>query len=254
MNQGMQMLVPRLTPAVKAILIFSVATFILQLLLGTVGISLSHYLGFIPAKLTEFWIWQPVTYAFLHGGPLHLLFNMLILWSLGSELEGKWGAKLFTAYFFICTIGAAITYGFFAVFGIGGGPEAVVIGSSGAVYGLLLAYGILFGDRLLYFFMLFPMKARYFVMILGALELISSVFYSQNGVANTAHLGGMLTGFLFLAGYARWRQRVRTGSSRDRDAEVRRKRVSKAKHLKLVGHKRGNTDDDGDDTPPNQWN
>ena len=252
------MLAPRITPAVKTLVIFSVATFVLQLLLGMAGIHLSQYLEFVPARLADFWLWQPFTYAFLHGGPLHLLFNLLILWSLGSELEAAWGSKLFTVYFFVCALGAAITYGFFTVFGLGASPEVPVVGSSGAVYGILLAYGILFGDRMLYFFLLFPMKARYFVMILGAIELVSSVSYSQGGVAHTAHLGGMLTGFLFLAGLARWRQRVRTGLVEDRDVELRRKRLQKAKHLKLVGGgggRRGSVPDDDDDgTPPNQWN
>ena len=245
-------MVPKVTPAVRALLIASVAMFLLQLLLGATGINLSEYLGFVPAHLLDFWLWQPVTYAFLHGGLLHLLFNLLILWSLGSELEGQWGSKLFVVYFFICALGAAITYGFFTVFNLGASPTAPVIGSSGAVYGLLMAYGILFGDRLLYFFMIFPMKARYFVMILGAVELVSSVFYSGAGVAHTAHLGGMATGFMFLAGLARWRQRVRGDLVSGHEKELRRRRLEKAKHLKLVGTQ-GSSDDD-DDAPPGTWN
>jgi membrane associated rhomboid family serine protease len=225
---------PPLTPVVKALLIACVALFVLQLALGLAGINLVPVLGFVPARLLDGWLWQLVSYSLLHSGMLHLLFNTLILWSIGSELESSWGSKLFAIYFGCCVLGAALAYGLMTAVGIGS-AQVPVVGSSGGVYGLLVAYGILFGDRVLYFFMLFPIQARYFVMILGAMELISSVFYSEQGVAHVAHLGGMFTGFVFLAALAQWRIRVKDAArSKLLGAEEREKRVKGAKHLRLV--------------------
>ncbi|NUM88676.1 MAG: rhomboid family intramembrane serine protease, partial [Bdellovibrionales bacterium] len=103
----------------------------------------------------------------------------------------------------------------------------------------------LYGDRPLYFFMLFPMPARWFVLLLGGIELVSSMFYSNAGVAHLAHLGGMLTGVVFLAALARWRQRMRSDLVRDRQRQERQQRLQKAGHLKLVRGREGGNDDDG---------
>ncbi len=236
---------PRMTPFVKGMLIASVVGLLAYLGLKSAGFNLAAVLGFVPARVLDLWLWQPFTYVLLHGSLLHLLFNGLILWSLGSELEAGWGTKLFGVYWVVCGLGAALTYGIFSVIGIGPGPVEPVIGSSGAVYGLLAAYGILYGDRPLYFFMLFPMPARYFVLVLGGVELISSVFYSNAGVAHLAHLGGMITGVVFLAALARWRQRMRGDLVRDRQRQDRQQRLQKSGHLKLVQGKGGRNDDDG---------
>lgn len=248
-NQA-QFYMPKLSPLVKSLLILNTAIFVLQLILQTaLGLDLSQTLGFVPARLADGWIWQPISYAFLHGGVFHILFNLLILWSIGSELETNWGSKVFAAYYFAGIVGAAITYAFFSLIGLGLPAGVPVIGSSGAVYALLLAYGILYGDRTLYFFMLFPMPARYFVMILGAVELISSVFYSKNGIAHTAHLGGMLSGFVFLAAMAQWRQRKKAEMSGELGRSARKKRLEKAHHLKLVS-KGTPSEDDKDPSKP----
>jgi membrane associated rhomboid family serine protease len=116
------------------------------------------------------------------------------------------------------------------------------------VYGLLLAYGILFGDRIMYFFMLFPMPAKYFVALLGGVELVSSVFYGGGGVAHLAHLGGILFGFLFLMAMAAWRRRARTENVTAQAHRNRQKRLKKAGHLRLVQGEE--EDDDG----PKHWN
>ncbi len=122
-----------------------------------------------------------------------------------------------------------------------------MVGSSAVVYGLLLAYGILFGDRVMLFFMIFPMQARYFVMVLGGIELLSSVFYGADGIAHIAHLGGMAFGFLFLMALAAWRQRTKGAYRGQKEAKDRQKRIKKADHLRLV---RESDDDDG----PKSWN
>jgi membrane associated rhomboid family serine protease len=250
MNQeSMQCAVPPMTPVVKTFLILSGGVFLLQLLLGQfAGFALSGVLGFVPGRLAEGWVWQPFTYVFLHAGLFHLLFNLLILWTVGAELEAVWGAKTFLAFFFVCGVGAALCSGLFSLVGIGPGPWAPVVGSSGVIYGLLLAYGILFGDRLMYFFLLFPMQARYFMLLLGGIELVSSVFYSRDGVAHLAHLGGMAFGFLFLASMAAWRKRSRSSYQDQQAGKLRQKRLKKAGHLRLV---RG---EDESDDEPKHWN
>lgn len=241
-NTATQFMVPKISPVVKILLISCAVLFVLQLLLQAgLGWNLTQYLGFAPARLLDGWIWQPFTYAFLHSGPVHLLFNLLVIWSMGSELEWRWGSGRFALYYGICVLGAATMYAIFCLTGISSwGTSYPVIGSSGAVYGLLMAYGILFGDRILYFFMIFPMQARYFVLILGAVELVSSIFYGNSGVAHMAHLGGMLSGFVALWGMAAWNRRQRGEGGG-------KKRSKKSSHLRLVQEK-----DEGP-SDPKQW-
>ena len=247
MNQSsMQFATPRMTPVVKVILIASGVIYLLQLLAQSQGISLENILGFVPARLASGWIWQPFTYAFLHAGMFHILFNLLVIWSIGCELEGTWGRNTFLGFFFVCAGGAALTAGIFSLVGVGTGPYTPVVGSSGVVYGLLLAYGILFGERTMYFFMLFPMPAKYFVMLLGGVALVSSVFSRNDGVAHLAHLGGMLFGFLFLLGMAAWRKRSRDGFGAGE--RLKKKKLKKAGHLRLV---RGEEEDPDE---PKHWN
>ena len=229
-----QIHLPPIGNIVRTILILCPILFVFQL--GAerfFDLPLSMYLGFVPSRLLSFWLWQPLTYAFLHGGVLHLVFNLLVLWSLGSELEMLWGKKFFLSYIFTCIAGGAVAYALFAFLHIGGGPSIPLIGFSGAIYGLLLAYGILFGERILYFFMIFPMKAKHFVLILGAIAIVSTVFYSNEGVAHVAHLGGMLSGFLFLWFFTHWKKYLRKYQSK-RESLQRRKRIVSAQHLTLV--------------------
>ncbi len=238
---------PTLTPVVKAILIASGAFFLLQLTLDTfAGFSLGGILGFVPARFLQGWLWQPFTYSFLHADMFHILFNMLVVWTVGSELERLWGAQTFVGFYFVCALGAALMHGIFSIAGIGAGAWAPVVGSSGVVYGMLLAYGILFGERTMYFFMLFPIQARYFVLLLGGIEVVSSVFNSRDGVTHLAHLGGMLTGYLFLLSMTAWRKRQRLQAAKDHVSAERKKRLKKANHLRLI-----NGEDDSD---PKTWN
>jgi membrane associated rhomboid family serine protease len=249
-GQSVQFAAPPVSPVVKVLLSASAVLFLVQLICDRVwGVPLELFLGFVPARLLSGWIWQPFTYSFLHDGLYQLLFNLLVVWTVGSELEGLWGGRTFFAFYMVCAVGGALTHACFSLAGIGPGAVHAVIGSSGVVYGLLLAYGILFGERTMYFFMLFPIQARYFVLLLGAIELISSVFYGHDGVSHLAHLGGMAAGFFFLAAMAAWRRREREQSLLDPEARERRKRLKKAGHLKLV---RG--DDDDDDDEPKTWN
>jgi membrane associated rhomboid family serine protease len=130
---------------------------------------------------------------FLHGGFGHIFFNLFALWMFGQSIENYWGTKRFTVFYFLTGIGAAILHMF-----IGGGG-APTIGASGAVYGILLAFGMMFPNReIMLLFPPIPMKAKYFVAIFGVIELVSGISRTDSGVAHFAHLGGMLVGFILI--------------------------------------------------------
>jgi membrane associated rhomboid family serine protease len=147
----------------------------------------------------RFYVWELVTYLFLHGGWFHIIFNMFALWMFGSDLERLWGGKKFLFYYFLTGIGAGIfDVTLSALF-----PSPIptfTIGCSGAIYGLLLAYGMIFPDRPIFLYMLIPIKAKWFVAIMGTIEFVSSFSTPGSGVSHLAHLGGMLCGFLYLRG------------------------------------------------------
>jgi len=225
----MQGVVP-LTPVVKWLIIINVAVwFFLEILIGRfiLGWRFDAVLGFVPSQVVEnFFVWQLGTYMFLHStvSPMHLALNMLMLWFVGSELEQRWGQKFFLSYYLTTGVGAAIIYliGHTGLFLFGKDLAAwstPVVGASGAIFGLLLAYGILFGERIMYFLMIFPMKAKYFVMILAAIEIATLIGGGGQGEAILCHLGGLISGFLFLSIYTRVQQsrwRKAGGSKRGR--------------------------------------
>ena len=140
-------------------------------------------------------LWQFVTYMFLHGGVFHIFFNMLTLFMFGNDLERYWGTRRFLNYYFITGIGAGLCSWIVAMH-----SESVIIGASGAIYGLLLAYGVTYPNRIVYLNFLLPVKVKWLVVIFGAMAFLSSIGGSEPGVASIAHLGGMLVGYLFLKG------------------------------------------------------
>lgn len=175
------------------------------------------YLGMIPQLVIEKgYIWQLVTYMFLHSMNVwHIFFNMLSLWFFGAELEYRWGPRFFLSYYFITGIGAIVIYLLGYILGglIKGEPLTgyfmPVVGASGCVFGLLVAYAILFGDRIIYFFGVFPMKAKFFILIYGGIEffiLLTNGLGGPGNTANLAHLGGIIAGFAFLWGWTRYQQ------------------------------------------------
>jgi membrane associated rhomboid family serine protease len=188
-----------LTPAIKALIIANVAMFVLAFVVPAITLRL----GLRPQDVfTGFAVWQPVTYMFLHGGIFHILFNMLALWMFGTELERMWGSRYFTRYYFACGLGAAATTMVLSLFPFTFADRlyySLTIGASGAVYGILLAYGLYFPNRPIFLYFIFPIPAKYFVMIVGAISLFSSMG-GGGGVAHTAHLGGLVAGYLFLKG------------------------------------------------------
>jgi len=186
-----------LTPAVKALLIANGALFLAQVVMP----ALTSYGGLTPAAVLEsLWIWQPITYMFLHEGIFHILFNMLGIWMFGVELERRWGTTFFLKYYAVTGIGAGLTVLFVSLLPLAataGTYQAVTIGASGALYGLLMAFAIYFPDRPILMFLLFPIPAKYFVMIIGAIAFLSA---PGSGVSQAAHLGGLLFGYLYLRG------------------------------------------------------
>ncbi len=189
-----------ISQAVKALIAVNVVAFLLSLIVP----AMIERLGLIPAAVVEnLALWQPLTYMFLHGGLSHLLFNMLALWMFGTELERTWGTRFFVRYYFVTGIGAALVTVLWTLAPL---PYAdslyrtVVIGASGAIYGLLLAYGLYFPDRPIYMYLVFPIPARYFVLIMGAIALYLSVSGGGGGIANATHLGGLLVAYLLIKG------------------------------------------------------
>lgn len=188
-----------LGPAIRALLIANVAAFVLTFFLPQLLLTF----GLRPADVIEKGtIWQLVTYMFLHGSPTHLLFNMLFLWMFGVELERMWGTTFFTKFYFACGLGAGLTQ---ILLGIVPLPFTApfwfqsTIGASGAIFGVLLAYALYFPTRPILVFFMFPVPAKYFVMIYGGLELLYAMG-GGGGVAHTAHLGGLATAYLYLKG------------------------------------------------------
>jgi membrane associated rhomboid family serine protease len=199
----------RLPPVTKALLIANGIAFVLQWLLRHAGVFEPFALWplgsgtYDPAGETPgFMPWQLVTYAFLHdpSNPFHLLFNMLALVMFGAPLEYTWGTRRYGTYYLVCIVGAGLcqlAVGWFQL--SRGGPVGPVIGASGGVFGLLLAYGMLFpNQRVMLLIPPIPMKARTLVILYGVIELLLGVSGAQPGVAHFAHLGGMLFGWLLI--------------------------------------------------------
>jgi membrane associated rhomboid family serine protease len=187
-----------LTPAIKALIAVNVVVF-----LASLFVPLVRMLGLRPADVVQhFAAWQLVTYMFLHAGPMHLLFNMLALWMFGVELERMWGTTYFTKFYFITGVCAGLTQLLLGILPLPFAGEfygVVTIGASGAIYGILMAYAIYFPNRPILMFGIFPLPARVFVIIMGALSLLFATG-GGGGVAHTAHLGGMAAGYLYLKG------------------------------------------------------
>jgi membrane associated rhomboid family serine protease len=193
-----------LTPAVKYLLLTNVACFFLQLIADEFIIK---WFALTPYwVVNNFYVWQLASYMFLHGGIGHILMNMLVLWMIGCELERYWGTKEFLRYYFICGIGAAIVHMIVSfLVSNTNTPMVSVVGASGAIYGLLMAFGVLFPNRVITLLLLFILpiniKVKYLVTIAGLIVLYSSLHYAKEpggDVAHFAHLGGMLVGFLYL--------------------------------------------------------
>jgi len=192
-----------LSQAMQALIAANVVLFFGQFFTDSYSWGLTRTLGLQPSAVVgSLRVWQLATYMFLHSGVFHILFNMLALWMFGAELERRWGTRYFLKFYFVTGIGAGILTVLFSMLPFGFASQLYrsnIIGASGAVYGLLLAYALNFPDRPIYMYFVFPIPAKYFVLIMGLLAFYSSVA-EQSGIANATHLGGLLVAYLFLRG------------------------------------------------------
>jgi len=182
---------------VKWLLISNIAIFLLSYIGGSALAPHLRLLALTPiAVVDHFAIWQLFTYMFLHGSIEHILLNMLSLWMFGMTIEQDWGTRRFLKYYFLCGVGAGIC------------DVAVreilrvnlsfpTLGASGAIFGLLLAFGVLYPNQTVLFFFIFPMQAKYMVMIVGAIAFLGAMNVNS-GVSDIAHLGGMAFGYAYL--------------------------------------------------------
>jgi len=244
-----------LTKVVKYLIIINIAVwFVFQILIEQYifpNFDFTLYFGLVPQNIfLNFFVWQFGSYMFLHdtSNIMHLMFNMFTLWWVGSELELKWGSKKFLSYYLACGIGAGLIYfiGVFLYYLTSGNViplQIPVIGASGAIFGLMLAYGILFGDREVLFMFVFPMKARMFIAVLGFIEL--SMLLSQGlaggHVANLAHIGGIISGYIYLTIWARLEAKKKGGGGGGRGGGS-----AKKSNLRLIVN--------NDNSKPKYWN
>lgn len=196
-------------PVTQALLIINVLAYLLQNLVGG-RLILAFGLWPIDASNAQifdaptFQVWQLLTYGFLHGGLTHLFFNMLAVFMFGAEVERVWGTKRYLTYYLVCVVSAGIAQ--LLVASSSGGVPYPTVGASGGVFGLLLAFGMMFPRRMVMLLLPpIPMPAWLLVTLYGALELFLGVTGTQPGVAHFAHLGGMAGGFLLIQ---YWRGRL----------------------------------------------
>jgi membrane associated rhomboid family serine protease len=184
---------PPLPPVTQALILINVAMFCLDEALNG---ALTMYLALWPLQSGYFYPWQVVSYAFLHGSLAHIFFNMLGLWMFGSELERIWGSRRYLEFLLASVLTAAACQ---LIMSMLGGWMNHTVGASGGIYGLLLAFAMMFPNRtIMPLFPPIPMKAKVFVAVFGALELLQGVTGTSSGIAHFAHLGGMLGGWLMM--------------------------------------------------------
>lgn len=184
--------------AIKMLILANAGVFLLSFVVGgkfydLFGLVSQHV-------LLDRWVWQPVTYLFIHGNLFHLLFNVFALWMFGMPVEKQYGELDFLKYYFICGLGAA-------AMSLALAPHSTtpVIGASGSVYGLLVAFAMLYPDAVVYLYFLIPVKASHMAILFGLIEFFAGATSATPGVARFAPLGGMLTGYL----YIRWWNEVK---------------------------------------------
>ncbi|MCF7804584.1 MAG: rhomboid family intramembrane serine protease [Candidatus Marinimicrobia bacterium] len=181
--------------AIRVLIAANLAIFVLLWLFGTRQFELSVFqtFGLVPQRVWhEGMVWQPITYMFLHGGFWHVAINMFVLWMFGTEIEHRWGRSEFLKYYFITGVGSGLVTMLFSL-----NSTIPVVGASGAIYGILLAYGLMFPNRYVYIYFLFPLKVKYFVAIIGGIAFFSSLSSTGGNISHMTHLSGMIIGWLY---------------------------------------------------------
>lgn len=201
-----------LTPAVKYILLANTIVFLVQVfVIRLAGYKVTHMYFYLFAEspnraVFQFMIWQFVTYMFIHGNVLHFLFNMIILWFFAPRLEVRWGTRGFVKFYFIVGIGAGLIHALVSI--ITGRTFENIIGASGALYGILLAYALYWPDDIVLVWGIIPVKVKVLVIVMGLFAFLGSVDTVQSGISHITHLGGLIVAFLYLKGPDIW-QRLR---------------------------------------------
>lgn len=187
------------TDAIKLIISINFLIFILQYFSG-IEDKLFPIFGIVPSKtFGELMLWQPFTYLFFHGGIWHVLINMFVLWMFGSELEKYWGKREFLRFFFVTGVGSGLVTVLFSL-----SSPTPVVGASGAIYGVLLAYGLMFPNRLVYLYFLIPIKVKYLVILIGTIAFFSSLNPGYSNISHLTHLSGMIIGFVYFRSNLNW--------------------------------------------------
>jgi membrane associated rhomboid family serine protease len=192
---------PPLSQTIRALLAANIAVFILQFMIG--GNVLENFFGLVPNKVFgSLHLWQPFSYMFLHGSFRHIFWNMLILWMFGSEISILWGRRAFLQYYFVTGVGAGLVYMLLMPLLDGSSAYSPLIGASGACFGVLTAFGLLFPERRILLFFLIPVKVKWVVLGVGLMEVLS--IWNADQIGHLAHLGGILLGVLYLKGGKTW--------------------------------------------------
>ena len=205
-----------LPPVIKFLLISNVLIYIIEqmyfeTIVGNFALwpYVAEYWRQLVGEVYRFHLWQLISYAFLHGNLMHLFLNMYALWLFGVALENLWGSRVFAMYYFVAVIGAGLTQLLVTSLSVEQGGYFPTLGASGGVFGVLLAYGMFFPNQLLFLLIPpMPIKAKYFVILYGVVELVFGITGTQSGVAHFAHLGGMLFGFLLILHWKKYPPRV----------------------------------------------
>jgi len=239
MREGMQFQVPQLLKGTKWVLIITGGFFILNSILGLSGLSLVAWFGLSLSQVLGGLVYTVATYPLLTSGPMEFLFNAMVLWFIGCELEALWGTKRYLQYILFSLLGGGL---FFLLVESLIGQNFVLAGLHGVCNALVLGYGLIFPDRQLYL-LLFPVKGKYFCIILVALQLYSG-FFSPGGVLAWGHLGTMASGFIILLWWAQQKRKTR-GHMAPWEKIIGQVSKRKASHLELVDDKK----EEGKDNP-----
>lgn len=238
----------RITDTIKKMLITYGVIFVLQQAIDQfMGGHIRNWFALIPAEVLNGKIWQVFTYSFLHADVLHLVLNLMILAFMGGEIEAMWGRKKFLAFYFFCATLAGLVYLLLQL--LIWNPVYLglpMVGASGGIYGLLVAYAVMFAEREMLFMMMFPMKAKHFILILAGMEFLQAMFSGQGGLGAIAHLSGMGAGLLFMYLQARSIRSRKSGAAGSTSSSKK-----SSNHLRLV--KSEPSEDDESGNGPRTW-
>ena len=215
------------TEVIKVLIIVNTIVFLFRVIAKN-QLDLAQIFG-LSAETVWPMVWQPVTYMFIHADFFHIFMNMFVLWMFGSEMESLWGREGFIKYYFITGIGSGLVWLLFSI----NKPFTILIGASGAIYGLLLAYGLMFPNRKILIYFLFPVKVKYFVVFLGIMAFISSMGTSGSNISHVTHLSGMVIGYIYIKSPWTWPKMLLWINSKVIDVKQRKKEKKETRKMNM---------------------